>query len=389
MSLSQPAANEPARSSSESPPQVPPGRRDPLAPARPPRSRRRKILARVLYTFYLLAILEIGARAFWCIKCGVPLFRMQDILVGRFYPELRRSNVLTTSITKADGYYDVLLLGGSVVSEDCGPTSRLLQEQLTERIGQPVRVFNCANLALSSRDSLIKYRMLADKEFDLVIHYEAINEIRMNNCSREMFKPDYSHSSWYRRIEGLSRHKELPFFVLPYSVEYLVVSSLDTPGAGWYIPRNFPIGGNWNDDGLDIKTEESFRRHLTEMIELADERGAQVLLMGYACYIPSDYTLEKFQAQALDYSGHVCPVESWGTPEGVTAGVAAHNVVLRELGASFPHVFYVDQDALIPKSKLNFIDPCHLTAAGRQTFVDNIKGPIAQRVEQARLARKP
>jgi hypothetical protein len=348
-----------------------------------PASPSRRWLRRGVFLLYVLLLGELAARSWWSLCYGVPFFDTAQIQSHRFYGELHRSGVLTTAVTKADAYYDVLLLGGSAVSPDFTDIDQRLRRDLETLTERPVRVFNCACPAMTLRDSLLKYQALADQQFDLVVVYDGINDARLNNCPPGRFRDDYTHSAWYYRIQALGHHPELSWFVLPYTVEHALVSTMDSQLATRLFPerafvsRHAPKNWQWATQTQELKTPAPYRRNLLDLVELAARREAKVLLIGYAWHIPEDYTIEKFQARQLDYSpGAGMPVESIGTPDAVRAACAAHNAASREIAERFEHVLYVDQQELLPKRGEFFYDCCHLTAAGSQRFVDNLRQPL-------------
>src|SRR6185503_11433176 len=104
-----------------------------------------------------------------------------------------------------------------------------------------------------------------------------------------------------------------------------------------------------------------FAANVREIVTTAKSKGERVVLMSFAHYIPENYTIEAFREKRLDYTAHLCPVELWGRPANVTATLAEHNAVIREIVAEHPDVIYVDQAALMPKSGKAFDDCCHLT----------------------------
>jgi len=101
--------------------------------------------------------------------------------------------------------------------------------------------------------------------------------------------------------------------------------------------------------------------------------------MTFAHYVPANYGLKAFRAKKLDYAKHECPIELWGKPANVVAGVAQHNAALRELAAQHGDVVFVDQHALLPKSAQCFDDCCHLTETGCRMFVENVVQALAPR----------
>ena len=122
----------------------------------------------------------------------------------------------------------------------------------------------------------------------------------------------------------------------------------------------------------EVKTQRAFEVNVSRILSLAAERGDRVLTATFAVYIPEDYTLERFRARSLDYGLHCSPAETWGDPDHVRRTVLLHNAITRRLAAGRPDVLLVDQDGRIPKDRLHFNDPCHLTDAGCRRFVENI-----------------
>src|SRR5205807_5198572 len=155
-----------------------------------------------------------------------------------FYPEIRASGLEAITVSNTDATYDVLFLGGSVVSPFFGTIGEQLQAGLRARLARPVRVFNLAMPAHTSRDSLLKYRYLARHRFDLVIVYNGINDTRMNNCPPEMFRLDYTHCAWYRQLERYEESPHVGRSVLAFSVVQLGDRVSET--LGYFLPRSDP-----------------------------------------------------------------------------------------------------------------------------------------------------
>ncbi len=346
------------------------------APApRRPRSRKRKWLKRCLFVVYVLVLAEVGCRAYWAVSRDVRFFGPRDILY-RFYPRLRSSGVRKAELRRGDGHVDVLLLGGSVLEARCGTIEKHLKAMLAERIGPRVRTWNLSRRAHTSRDSLFKYRELPGKPFDVVLLYHGINETRMNSCPPGMFRADYTHSYWYKQIDRLQAYgRGIHFAVFPYTVEYTVIRILGRSRFGFYVPHHDPKE-RWVEFGADIKTADSLRGNYREILDLARRKDEPVLLMTFANYIPADYTTERFWNRSLDYGARMSPVETWGAPAHVAAGMAAHNEVVRELAKTREAGLFVDQEKLIAKSGKYFNDCCHLTDLGCRTFVKNVLEPI-------------
>ena len=283
---------------------------------------KRLISGLVLAVLWIVG-LEAASRAYWWYDKDVDPFAF-DGLVRAFYPELRRAKPSRND----DQRYDVLLLGGSTLNYAARAIDRRLDRQLT----QPVKIHNVALPSQSSRDSLYKYRWLADRRFDLVVFYHGINEVRANNVPDELFEADYSHYSWYAVVNALFEHPEHPVLAFPFTLRFLALRVAEELGIRQVVPQDAPRD-DWVDFGERIKTDISFRSNLEEILGISKERGEQLVIMSFASFVPPDYTKEKLRAGELVYTptgGTTFPIEIWGRVNNVLAGVAAHNQVIRE-----------------------------------------------------------
>ncbi|MBN1943845.1 MAG: hypothetical protein JW849_11180 [Phycisphaerae bacterium] len=358
------------------------------AEASPKTTRKKKSLPRRLlrwaaFVLYVLILSEVASRAYWSIKHrdrGMPFFPAWSDWVDRFYEEIRDSGVRDARPQPEDGFFDVLLLGGSAQDRvydslaDASGGKTVLQDRLGEIVSRPVRVFNLAHPGMTTRDSLLKYQMLTAEglHFDLVVVYHGVNDVRMNNIAAEKFRDDYTHSGFYRQFRRLRDYQPmLPYFTLPYTIEYTAVHVLSSKKLGVYLPKHRPSEEQLSH-GVEIKTDRTFRRNVEGILDLAKDRGEPVLLLTFAWYIPENYTKDKCKAGQLDYARSPRPslVEMWGSTDGVPKGIRAHNDVLRQLALEHPEAMFVDADLLIPKRGENFNDVCHLSEAGKVGLLD-------------------
>ena len=315
----------------------------------------------------LVLLLELVSRLFWHMKYGAPLLS-SHVLLYVFYPGLQAARERV--IERDDSEYDVLIMGGSVLESGWSPAGRMLRQRLMSTLNRPVRIDNLAQSAHTSRDSLNKYRRLRDRDFDLVLVYNGINDARTNNAPPNLYKADYSHVAWYQSWNFLETHeKMLRILTFPFSIHFVLcrlaekskrLTSMNEPHEEWLAY------------GENIKTRAAFRSNISRILELAKAKGERVVLMSFAMHIPADYTLERFKRRELDYGKHAVPVEIWGNPFAVRKGVALHNSVIRALAIGDEAVLYVEQDDLIPKNGDHFDDVCHLTDKGSLQFVTNI-----------------
>jgi len=338
-----------------------------------PASRPRQVAFVGVYLLFCLALVLVGSRLFWKVRADVPLTETAFIW-DCFYPEIRRSKVEQASTRHADGYFDVLLLGGSVLEPSWGTIESELTSKLRTELPNAFRVFNLGHAAHTSRDSLIKYQHLAAEEFELVIVYDGINDVRMNYCPAEDFRDDYSHFAWYRSVQRRIARGEMkiPAGMIDPALMVQTVISAEQVNE-WRVKI-----------GSEVRTTRTLRSNLENIVDLSASRGDSLILLTFACDIPAEYAREKFANHELAYGAgrnNACGAELWGRPEYVAAAVDAQNVAIRDLAAHNPNVVCVDQDRLLPKQQRLFADPCHLTDKGCRRFVDHLWPAVERRIE--------
>ena len=110
-----------------------------------------KVIAYSLLVIICILSAELTCRVFWGFKIPGAFFH-PDRAIYYYQKNLLKSGLPDADVRRDDGYYDVLLLGGSVVSHDFGRIDDYLAAGLLASKG-PVRVWNAAELAQTSRDS--------------------------------------------------------------------------------------------------------------------------------------------------------------------------------------------------------------------------------------------
>lgn len=311
----------------------------------------------------LVLMLEVASRLFWAIAKGVPAFHTDQIFTS-FFQEFTESNVAEAPTDQKDSTLDVLVLGPSVWYWVYGDVAPRFEKALAEKLGRPVRVFNASHSGRTSRDALLVYERLAQKRFDLVVVYHAINDLFLNNCPPETFANDYTHAPRYDQIRMLDSHAEVGWFALPYTLRYL------RSHIGDKLHLDSRPKRDWAHYGTTLMTPPAFRSNLEEIIRIARSRNEQVLLMTFAWHLPEDYSEEAFEAKTLDYDKHICRLLTWGTRAGITSGMRAHNDILGDLARKNPDLLFADMEALMPGGKRHYDDVCHFTATGCAAYVD-------------------
>lgn len=356
----------------------------------------------------IVVFAEVSARGYWVMR-GLPMLTCHRVLHRAFYPEV--TPVEEADVAADDGYFDILLVAGSVLDKEVSYIQGVLEHRLgaepqatskrytgdeARHLSKflyratvfesplPVRVFNISMGGHNSRDSFYKYRRVADKKFDLVILYHGINDTRANNCPPEVFRADYSHYTWYRTVNAVERGPALGVFVFPLTWKIGFIALQDKLGWGKYMQRNKVTYRDWVIHGGDIKSAEPFRANMKGILDLARENETPVLMMTFCYYVAEGYTDEKYMNGKLDYAGRFLPLEKyWGNPEHVTEGIEVHNAIVRELARGRDGVMLVDQRRDFPAEGRYFYDVCHLTTDGDLLFVDNMMRRIEYQIRRA------
>ena len=332
--------------------------------ARHARHRSRRWTRTVLYLVYLAVLAWLGVKLLWWIRFDVPVTQTPnaDTVWKSYYPELWKSGAIECHPATDDATLDVLLLGGSVLQQ----VAQKFESELSAMSARPVRVFSLAASSHTSRDSRNKSWRLRDKPFDWIVFYHGINDVRMNCCSTAEFRQDYSHCAWY---DAFSRRLEAGRL----TVSSLAVDQLWSQPIELGPPK--PAQLDWGDE---LKTPPAFRDNVAAIVAANQRPGQHVILATFACYIPENYSRDRFQNHELDY-GHgqfELAAELWGKPANVIAGVNAHNQQVREVALKYPNTLLVELAHEIPHSSENFSDPCHLTDRGCELFVARLLAAV-------------
>jgi lysophospholipase L1-like esterase len=245
-------------------------------------------------------------------------------------------------------------------------TGMQLQSRLVEVMGTPVRVHNAAFSAHTTQDSLNKFTCLTERgaEFDLILIYHGINDVRMNCVAAEDFRNDYTHCAWYASFNKRKREGGI-------SARDSIRESLDRMiGLGPPSPDHAAFGAQ-------IKTGPAFRDHLEQILKIADQQNTPVVLMTFATHFVDDYSRDAFLKKQLGYAGGPLslPTEIWGESDNVKRGVAVHNDVIRQLATERPQSLFIDMNAELTGIE-HFTDVCHLSSLGTKRFTDIVSAEL-------------
>jgi len=194
-----------------------------------------------LLGFILLGylLLELGFRTAFCLSTGAPFFHPSGAIYN-YYPELLP--IEAAQISNADSTYDILLLSCSVLHKDWVDAVAEMNKCISVPKGfKCVKIYNASGVGHGSRDNIIKYGLLKNEKFDLIIYYDAINDSRLNNCPANVFKCDYSHYLWYDEINHIIAHNEMDYTIVPFFFEWIKIRIKCVFDKDAYIPKHFSM----------------------------------------------------------------------------------------------------------------------------------------------------
>ena len=306
----------------------------------------------------ILCLFEIVSRIHLMNRYNINPFRVQYIVKEGIYNNLPHNDVLDPDDL------NILILGGSVMYSEYGNVEQSLEIILTDSINRGVNIVNFSCPSHTSLDSYKKYNMLSHKEFDYILIYHGINDVFLNNCPKYVYRDNYTHCKWFRRIEIFDEHTEKGFYSTPLVIHLIYEEIMQRMHKHKLLPSDRPPE-HWVENGRVIKNKQAFRDNITAIIKDSQQYGSEVILAEFAYYIPDNYNDELFKQKMADYGNHHSPVSIWGAPEYVEEGIKSNNKILRNLSLRY-NLPYIYPNYFIPKSGEYFNDICHLTASGCQ-----------------------
>lgn len=301
--------------------------------------------------FICVLLIEVSTRLFLTLRRESNF--IEPTSVAKFYyPELERS------LNKpSNGYYNILLLGASVLHNGWGSIEKEILRGIKERTSIPVMIHNMGVPSHTLKDSLIKYNILKSENinFDKVFIYHGINDSRMNNYPCKIYKHDYSHAKWYCDVNPLMEYKQLYYTATRYITESI-----------WNRLVFYRSNIENSKFGNKIKTKKAFSDNLKEICKISKIKE-ELLIGTYAIHTDDNYTIENFRSKKLDYKNHTLPIEVWGEVKNVIKTVNTHNDIIKEF-ANNQNITLIDIDRHLPKNKDTFNDICHFTEKGSKAF---------------------
>lgn len=266
----------------------------------------------------------------------------------------------TIERAKPQGTIRILTLGASTMF------NRRMTVRLAARLKQvsrrPVELLGAALPSHTTVSSVLKYRVLADYDFDYVLIYHGINDLLANHVPPEDFSPAYTQiNPWYRRGPLLDRSLLARWIV-----------------DGWVeADRLATLYPNTAVENLaDYAAAPVFEDNLRALICAARRHGATPILMSFAYSIPDHYTQDAFWKDQIGYNNpqlsyDPCPAELWGSVPYVREGLRRHNARIRRI-ATETGVLFLDQQANMGEDLKWFGDVCHFSDIGTDRFISYI-----------------
>lgn len=320
----------------------------------------------VFVVVYLL--LEVGLRLVLQVSTGASFFKPSTIIYN-YYPELLP--IQQADISNADSTLNILILSCSVLHKDWVDIVSEMNKCAHVPAGyRHIKIYNASGVGHGSRDNLVKYGLLANKKFDVVVYYDAINDSRLNNCPDAVFKTDYSHYLWYDEINQIISHKEMDVTVIPFMYDWIKIRLKTLFVKDAYIPKHFSLRPDWQMYGSNMKSLPCYKTNVRQVMDMAGRQGAKFLYFTFAYYLPANYSLQGFERKTLDYTfcDHSRETEIWGTPQNVSRFIDSVNAESKVWVTPYQNARWIDLYSEFPKSGDYFADVCHFSPKGIHRF---------------------
>jgi hypothetical protein len=159
------------------------------------------------------------------------------------------------------------------------------------------------------------------------------------------------------------------FTVVPFFYSWMKIR-LKLLAKNIYIPKHFSLKPEWLAYGSKMKSLPCYERNVKRVMDMAQQQRAQFLYLTFAYYLPSDYSLQKFQNKTLDYSfcDHSRETEIWGTPQNVSRFIDSINVDSKAWVSPYKNARWADLYTQFPKTGEYFADICHFSPKGIHQF---------------------
>lgn len=332
----------------------------------------KKITPIIAALVILYVLLEITGRAYLLLTTGTSFLHPHK-LIYHYYPQVVPIEKL--EISNTDSTLDILVLSCSVLHKEWADINTALEKHIVlPQKYNGLHIYNASGIGHCSYDNLIKYQLLHNKHFDLIIYYDAINEARLNDCPPQIFKTDYSHYQWYDEINHILKHKEMDVTVVPFFADWLALKTGEVINRNKYEPIHYTLKPEWTQYGNNYKSLAVYKNNLNKIIQQAEEGGTQFYYVSFVYYLPADYSLQKFKNRSLDYAfcNNSRETEIWGQPKNVAGLIDNINDSSLNWVSTHKNATYIDIRNSFPKEGQYFADVCHFSPVGVDLFAIDV-----------------
>lgn len=319
----------------------------------------------------VLLFFELSIRVYFAIteERKSIIWRPQTVLEN-YYPGIYEA---LSKDTKIENEINILFLGASVIHPYWGAIEKELENKIIANFSCKVNITNVAIPAHTSLDSKIKYNLLQNQHYDIVLLYHGINELRFNNCPPSVFDVDYKHVKFYNYIHAINNPISR-FSIFPYAINAIKVGWIDR-SENDFLPMNEPKK-KWLELGANIKSATSFQKNYQAIIEQAHQNNTDIIIPSFA-YSPAKAFSKSFiEENKLNADHGVCPIEIWGEKEAIVKGLKIHNETIKKYLAKKTNInnniHTVSMHDSLTTNENHFHDICHLSPQGVTKYVSII-----------------
>lgn len=280
-----------------------------------------------------------------------------------------------------DTDYNILILGGSAISNALPAKIGIQIEDSLKLRGQQVRVIDIGMPARTSKDNLVILKLVNPdvlNKVDEVIYYESLNDTRYNCIPPTSFQDDYSHAHWYQELALMKAHPEMNYTIIPYVVDLFMQRLKERTGKVQMLNDELDVKPEFMDYGSEILTAKTFKNNLNEILSLFDTSKVKVTLLGYYIFIPEEMMSKENlgfwnEEKYFKAKGPRTTSGAWGYPWNAKKGLEIHNGILKEIAKSNSNIQFHDMAPVLSEiAPSTFFDISHFTEEGGSVFVSEI-----------------
>ena len=257
----------------------------------------------------------------------------------------------------------ILVLGSSTMfNRHMGERLKAALQQKTDK---KIELLDAGIRSHTSQADVVKLKMLAPYQWDIVLFYNGINDLWANHVLPEDFYSDYRQlNPWNRRNIFLDNS-----LLARYSYNFWYYS------IGSFVQYQFVFPKKPYINAANFSSLQSFTANIEQIIAISNSIDAKPILMTFAFHLPENYSRQAFLNKQMDYSNpdnyDSRDVFNWGPPEYVREGLTQENAIIKKIAAK-NNIVLIDVDAEMSAQGLWFSDVCHFNDTGVDFFTASV-----------------